>query len=381
MRSVDAAYQVLKDAGKPLHYREVARLATEQGLWKTSGKTPEMTINADMNQEILRHGKDSRFVRLGDGMFAAVPHDASSSHGQGSTLPPDAAYIVAVWDHMATDTRQKVLEVIRDSLAGKTVNDPVISAVLPQGPKLFPTDFLNADGIPSKTLSLPNEDLEIQRSPDGDCCIRSEFGFTFTIRNETEGMYILYAHRARMHAVPLPDAMIHVFKAVKAYELHLNHVWRELYLTYGRQCGNGDSARRYADQAFKRLGLPLMPVKRPSAARSAAPDQNKTARRGTGTPASAFFTPILQALEKFGGAARGSEVVKSVRQMMKQTLKQEDFAVLPKSGAILWEVSVRWARDAMVKAGLLKTGSPRGIWELSKAGQDHVHRNAIQEEQ
>ena len=41
-----AAIQVLKEAGKPLHANEIAKLIIEAGLWKSDGKTPEATVSA-----------------------------------------------------------------------------------------------------------------------------------------------------------------------------------------------------------------------------------------------------------------------------------------------------------------------------------------------
>ena len=38
MNSVDAAYKVLQEAGKPLHYTEIARRILKRKLWQTSGK-------------------------------------------------------------------------------------------------------------------------------------------------------------------------------------------------------------------------------------------------------------------------------------------------------------------------------------------------------
>lgn len=39
------AYQILKEAGKPLHSKEITKRALERGL-VTDGKTPEATMNA-----------------------------------------------------------------------------------------------------------------------------------------------------------------------------------------------------------------------------------------------------------------------------------------------------------------------------------------------
>ena len=43
-----------------------------------------------------------------------------------------------------------------------------------------------------------------------------------------------------------------------------------------------------------------------------------------------------------------------------------------RSGGVRWWVDVRWARDQMVRAGLLKNNSPRGIWELTGKGRRYA---------
>ena len=72
MNFVDAAYQVLRDAGEPLHYREITRRALEQGLIHSRGKTPEATMRAQLGNSI-RHtaegGPPSPFRRMGRGMW------------------------------------------------------------------------------------------------------------------------------------------------------------------------------------------------------------------------------------------------------------------------------------------------------------------------
>ena len=65
MNAVDAAYKVLQEAGEPLHYAEIARRIVQAKLWQTNGRTPENTVNRDINQEITHRGKLARFVRLG----------------------------------------------------------------------------------------------------------------------------------------------------------------------------------------------------------------------------------------------------------------------------------------------------------------------------
>jgi len=72
MTFLDAAHEILKLAGQPLHYREIARQALEQGLIESRGKTAEATINAQLAVNIKRAeegGSLSPFVRVGRGVF------------------------------------------------------------------------------------------------------------------------------------------------------------------------------------------------------------------------------------------------------------------------------------------------------------------------
>ncbi len=72
MTFLDAAHQILKLAEQPLHYREIAKQALEQGLIESRGKTPEATMNAQLATNIKRAeegGSPSRFVRIGRGVF------------------------------------------------------------------------------------------------------------------------------------------------------------------------------------------------------------------------------------------------------------------------------------------------------------------------
>lgn len=69
MNALDAAYEVLRDAGEPLHYRELTRQILERELWTSRGLTPWDTVNARLSVDIQRRGKDSRFRRTSPGTF------------------------------------------------------------------------------------------------------------------------------------------------------------------------------------------------------------------------------------------------------------------------------------------------------------------------
>jgi len=69
MQFKDAAYEILKKAGQPLHPKEIVTRAMEAGLLETLGRTPEATMAAMLYTDTIN--PDSRF-RRGDerGTFA-----------------------------------------------------------------------------------------------------------------------------------------------------------------------------------------------------------------------------------------------------------------------------------------------------------------------
>lgn len=69
-----AALAILKEAGKPLHYNDITKLALEQGLLETEGATPEASMGAQLAIDIKRKGAASDFIRTEPGIFALNPN-------------------------------------------------------------------------------------------------------------------------------------------------------------------------------------------------------------------------------------------------------------------------------------------------------------------
>jgi restriction system protein len=103
MTVLEAAYQILLQAGEPLHYREIAKRSIEKGLWKTSGKTPAATVNSRLATEIIKRGSSSKFVRTGKGIFALI-----ATHGGLKSQTQSAGIKSAKMSF--TDAAEKVLE-------------------------------------------------------------------------------------------------------------------------------------------------------------------------------------------------------------------------------------------------------------------------------
>jgi len=397
MNSLDAIYRVLKDAGEPLNYREITKRMLKHGLWRTTGRTPENTVNRDISQEISRLGKQSRFIRVAAGVYgltaaasanakAAEREDAGpaplpvsdrkkapvAQGAQASAVQSDLSLLVAAWPSLPSASKQGILEIVKRSQETGRSHDPVVAQMLPDGPKAFPAEFLTADVATGARVELPDEPIQVAWQPDGTDVVRSHFGFIHQVRNATEGRFILYAHLCGHRAVQVPDKMIHVFKAVKAYEQYLRGLWQDLFRAYGRSCGSPALARRQANRAFISLGLPLdiaEAIKEDEPV-DARPPNAKRRRHGQRTPETQFYLPILQALTEMGGSGKVAEVLERVGEAMKGTLRDVDHQPLGSSPDLpRWRNTAQWARNSMMKEGLLKADSPRGVWEIADKGR------------
>jgi Mrr N-terminal domain len=87
------------------------------------------------------------------------------------------------------------------------------------------------------------------------------------------------------------------------------------------------------------------------------------------TPVSAYWRPILESLVELGGSARSDKAIECVGSKMAKTLTEADREPLPSGVAIRWHNRVAWQRENMKRRGLLRSDSPRGIWEITEKGR------------
>jgi len=66
----DIAYQILKENGRPLHSKEITKIAIGRGWLKTVGKTPEATMNAQLIVDINSKKEKSRFMKVAPSTFS-----------------------------------------------------------------------------------------------------------------------------------------------------------------------------------------------------------------------------------------------------------------------------------------------------------------------
>jgi predicted CopG family antitoxin len=80
-----------------------------------------------------------------------------------------------------------------------------------------------------------------------------------------------------------------------------------------------------------------------------------------------YDQPILEVLARMGGSANGSDVIDAVGEIVADRLTPRDRDRI-ESGVVRWRNRAAWRRFNLVKQGLLKDESPRGVWELTDEG-------------
>ena len=75
---------------------------------------------------------------------------------------------------------------------------------------------------------------------------------------------------------------------------------------------------------------------------------------------------IVDALKHLGGSAPRAEVLNYIEQKLEGKFLPGDLAWHERSKSYSWQQTASWERFVMTNDGLIKTGSPSGIWELSE---------------
>jgi restriction endonuclease Mrr len=78
MTFTEAAAQVLRLVGKPLHYKEITDVAIEKNLLSHVGKSPEVTMGARLAALVKKGDKENPLVRVKPGVFALREWDTST---------------------------------------------------------------------------------------------------------------------------------------------------------------------------------------------------------------------------------------------------------------------------------------------------------------
>lgn len=108
-----------------------------------------------------------------------------------------------------------------------------------------------------------------------------------------------------------------------------------------------------------------------------SPGRRRRASRapvGSLLPESEYELPILRTLAERGGSAPARDVVDAVGKLVADRLTELDREELPNGGQ-RWQSRVQFTRLRLKERGLIKSGSPRGRWELADAGTEELAKH------
>lgn len=115
--------------------------------------------------------------------------------------------------------------------------------------------------------------------------------------------------------------------------------------------------------AWGRRAQPLVGTPAPKAPR-------RHLQHGLQTPKEKYREPILRALVEMGGTGTTGEVLDRVYALMKDQLNEHDLAPLRSNKRLpRWRSTATWGRNMLREQGLIESGSPRGVWEISEQGR------------
>src|SRR5262249_47619650 len=103
MTFTEAAAEVLRLAGKPLHYKEITELAIERNLLSHVGKSPEITMGARLAALLKKEDKTNPIVRVKPGVFALREWEGGKKGRRGAKVEADASEVAEAAESRPTD--------------------------------------------------------------------------------------------------------------------------------------------------------------------------------------------------------------------------------------------------------------------------------------
>ena len=96
--------------------------------------------------------------------------------------------------------------------------------------------------------------------------------------------------------------------------------------------------------------------------------------RGAKLPQREFRVPLLEVLLEKGGKANTKDIRELLEPKIAPRLSEADYQPVT-SGDPRWWNAVCWERNDLVKEGLLRDNSERGVWELTQRGSEIARSN------
>ncbi|MBU0495131.1 MAG: restriction endonuclease [Chloroflexi bacterium] len=145
MTFLDAAYEVLKQAGQPLHYADITARALAAGLLDPRGQTPDATMGSRLYVDIKR--PDSRFRKVGRGVFGLAEWqpeaDTITAPPAALVPPPEPAKSYLSYKEAALQVLQEAgqplhyQEIARQAIEQELINPQGLTPDATMGAQLY----------------------------------------------------------------------------------------------------------------------------------------------------------------------------------------------------------------------------------------------------
>ena len=111
MTFIEAAAEVLRQAGKPMHYKEITEAAIAKNLLSHVGKTPEVTMSHRLTAAVKKDDKEVPIVKLKPGVFALREWEGKKAkRGSAAAQREAAAAEEAAADNGSADVNALEIE-------------------------------------------------------------------------------------------------------------------------------------------------------------------------------------------------------------------------------------------------------------------------------
>jgi len=67
---INAAIEIFANVKKPLHYKDITKLALDKGILETDGATPESSMNSQIITQIKKKGAASDFIKTAPSTYS-----------------------------------------------------------------------------------------------------------------------------------------------------------------------------------------------------------------------------------------------------------------------------------------------------------------------
>jgi hypothetical protein len=92
MTFTEAAVEVLRSVGKPLHYKKITEIAIERNLLSHVGKTPETTMSSRLATMVKKDRGDAPILKVKPGVFALREFPEDAVEGAEAAAPESDAH-------------------------------------------------------------------------------------------------------------------------------------------------------------------------------------------------------------------------------------------------------------------------------------------------